>query len=92
MRILLLKFALVEFNIVLESIDSDIKIIVPEFYNQIYRLLSVLVYLFSNLSGVLISKVVIKIYENITLKIAHESVESIDIKIIVPSFTIKSYF
>lgn len=76
----------------LESIDSDIKIIVPEFYNQIYRLLSVLVYLFSNLSGVLISKVVIKIYENITLKIAHESVESIDIKIIVPSFTIKSYF
>lgn len=88
----MLKFALVEFNIVLESIDSDIKIIVPEFYNQIYRLLSVLVYLFSNLSGVLISKVVIKIYENITLKIAHESVESIDIKIIVPSFTIKSYF
>lgn len=76
----------------LESIDSDIKIIVPEFYNQIYRLLSVLVYLFSNLSGVLISKVVIKIYENITLKIAHESVESIDIKIIVPSFTIKFYF
>lgn len=75
-----------------ESIDSDIKIIVPEFYNQIYRLLSVLVYLFSNLSGVLISKVVIKIYENITLKIAHESVESIDIKIIVLSFTIKSYF
>lgn len=88
----MLKFALVEFNIVLESIDSDIKIIVPEFYNQIYRLLSVLVYLFSNLSGVLISKVVIKIYENITLKIAHESVESIDIKIIVPSFTIKFYF
>lgn len=88
----MLKFALVEFNIVLESIDSDIKIIVPEFYNQIYRLLSVLVYLFSNLSGVLISKVVIKIYENITLKIAHESVESIDIKIIVLSFTIKSYF